>query len=359
MRRNNKKKGNNKIKVRNSTRVSWLCFSIIVFSISSAFLYKSISNDKSTIIQNDLYSYQNNFSSDYSVNIKKNQFISEESLPAGETYVSDLIDSINIKMNYDYSDSQTLPIEYDYKIDAVITAKYSDNGTPYTVWDKTYNLKTVESTKTTSDNLSIKEDLIVDYKKYHQEVLDFKQTLGMMVDASLQVKLTVNTSTNIDSKDVKNIYVSNFSITLGDKIAIADNKTNEVKPGSVKQEKASTISNIDMPKFAFSLVSALISMYIIYYITQKTKKLNSIKNEFKLELNKILKSCQDRIVIVESEVKTDNESVINVKDFGELIKLSEELYKPILCWISDDIEHGEAHFFVISNKVKYIFILKD
>ena len=262
-------------------------------------------------------------------------------------------------MNYDYSDSETIPLLYSYKIDAVITAKYSDNGTPYTVWDKTYNLKTVQPSQKNSDSLSIKEDLTVDYKKYHQEVLDFKQTLGMVVDASLHIKLTVNTSTNINSKDVDNEYVSNFTISLGDKIAIVDNKPTETKPGSVKQEKTSTISDVNIPKFAFSFITMVISGYIIYFITYKTKKLNSIRNEFKLELNRILKSCQDRIVIVESEVKTDSESVINVKDFGELIKLSEELYKPILCWISDDFEHGEAHFFIISNKVKYIFVLKD
>ena len=48
--------------------------------------------------------------------------------------------------------------------------------------------------------------------------------------------------------------------------------------------------------------------------------------------------------------------IIEVKDFGELIKLSEELYKPILYWNSNQKE--EAEFFVITNNVIYKFILK-
>ena len=44
--------------------------------------------------------------------------------------------------------------------------------------------------------------------------------------------------------------------------------------------------------------------------------------------------------------------------FGELIKLSEELYKPILCWISEDLNNQQAWFSVISNKIRYRFILK-
>ena len=102
----------------------------------------------------------------------------------------------------------------------------------------------------------------------------------------------------------------------------------------------------------------LFSIYVIYYVRFRTKKFNTIRNEYKLELNRILKSCQDRIVIVKNQLDNDSETVIEVNDFGELIKLSEELYKPILCWISDDLENEQAWFSVISNKVKYRFILK-
>lgn len=95
---------------------------------------------------------------------------------------------------------------------------------------------------------------------------------------------------------------------------------------------------------------------MMYYIRFKTYTGYNIRNEFKFELNRILKSCQDRIVVVKSKLELEQENTIDVKDFGELIKLSEELFKPILYWISDEGE--EAYFSVISNKINYRFILR-
>ena len=358
MRRKRREKCN-RINLRNSTRAFLVLLSIILLAFSSANFYNALFSKEFTTIQNDIYTYNNNFKSDYSINVKENPFIEQSTLPSGETYVSDLINSIDMNIHYDYSDSQTLPIFYSYKIDAIIDAKYSDDGNQYSIWNKTYNLKSFEQTETNSNELTIDENLNIDYAKYHQEVQNFKQSLGMNVNTFLYIKLTVNTLATLDDKNIENEYTSNFSITLGDKIAIVDSKDNETKSDSVKQEHTNLIDNTNVSKVFISALTMFVSIYMIYFISCKTKKLHSIKNNFKLELNRIIKSCQDRIVIVENQVKTDAETTITVKDFGELIKLSEELYKPILCWISDNFDKNEAHFSVISNKVKYLFILKD
>ena len=52
----------------------------------------------------------------------------------------------------------------------------------------------------------------------------------------------------------------------------------------------------------------------------------------------------------------EKENVINVTDFGEIIKVSEELFKPILYWFDEKTE--EAQFCVISENVVYKYILK-
>lgn len=351
------RKNLNKIKMKNSTRVSLVMLSLVVFAISSANFYSSLFKNDSTKVEQDIYTYKNEYKSDYTVNIKQNPFIVEDSLPSGQTYISDLIDSIDMNINYNYSGSKSSLINYSYKIDAIVGASYTNDGNEYSVWNKIYNLKTVDSMQS-NDNIKINEDVNIDYPKYNKEVKDFKQTLGMNIDSFLYIKLTVNTSTILNHQEVKNEYVSNFSISLGDKVAVVDGKNEDIKIDSIKQENTITESNIDISKLVISLSIMLLSAYIIYYVRFKTKKFNTVKNEFKLELNRILKSCQDRIVIVKNQLDNDSETVIDVNDFGELIKLSEELYKPILCWISDDLEEQQAHFSVISNKVKYRFILK-
>ncbi len=360
MRENKRKERKlNKLKLRNSTRIILALLFVTIFAISSASIFKSVSKEEHTVIQRDIYSYTNTFSSDYSINLKDNSFIEESSLPSGQTYVADLIDTINMQMHYKYTDSENLPITYTYKIDAMVNAKYLDNGTEYSIWNRIDSIKSIPQPYTSSDDISIDESIKINYDKYHQEALNFKQTFGMSADAFLYIKLTVNTSTTVNSQIVENEYTSNYCITIGDKIAVVEDKNNEEKTEYIKQENTNTTTSVNMPLLALNIVLMAISAYVIYFITYRTQKLNYIRNEFKLELNRILKSCETRIVIVENKPQSDEESTVIVKDFGELIKLSEELYKPILCWISNQFDHNEANFFVISNKVKYVFILKD
>ena len=112
-------------------------------------------------------------------------------------------------------------VKYDYSIDAIVGASYTQDGQPYEIWTKTYNLKNVENQESTQ-NISIDEEIEVDYQKYHKEVKSFEQSMGMSIDASLYIKLTVNTSTKVNDKEINNQYVSDFSITVGDKVAKVD-----------------------------------------------------------------------------------------------------------------------------------------
>lgn len=351
------KKNLTKLKLRNSTRVSLVMFSLVVFALASSIFYKSLFQNSIEKTEENIYTYKNEYNLDYNVNIKENPYVPEETLPSGQTYVSDLIDSLDMNIKYNYTPSEKAHTKYNYKIDAILGASYTDDGKEYSVWNKTYNLKTEENLET-NDTISIDDNINVDYKKYHQEVKSFKQAMGMTIDAYLYIRLTVDTSANVNNQEVKNEYVSNFSITLGDKVAIVDGKNNDTKIDSLKHENTVKHSDIKISKVLFSIIAMAICLYIIYYVRFKTKRKNTIRNEFRLELNRILKSCQDRIVIVKNNNISVEENVIDVNDFGELIKLSEELYKPILCWISDDLNNEEAWFSVISNKIRYRFILK-
>ena len=72
-------------------------------------------------------------------------------------------------------------------------------------------------------------------------------------------------------------------------------------------------------------------------------------------MNRILRLCQDKIVKVSTRPEVTGNIVV-VRDFGEIVKLSEELFKPILYYM--DTETEEAWFSVMSNNVTYRYILK-
>ena len=167
MRSRRKSKNLTKLKIKNSTRSFLMLLFLVIFGFSSASFFDSLVNNKVTKIEENIYTYKNEYKSDYNVKIKSNPFITENSLPAGQTYISDLIDSINMELDYKYSGSNATLVNYDYKIDAVVGASYTNNGEPLNVWNKTYNLKTVDSLQS-NDTISIKENIDVDFKKYNE-----------------------------------------------------------------------------------------------------------------------------------------------------------------------------------------------
>lgn len=349
-----KKSKKSRIKLQKSTRAVIIVIALVVFAFSSAKVLSAMFGNEELKLEKEVYNYTNSYNLKYDVNIKDNDFIEESVLPMNQTYVSDLVKSLDMKMKYEYMATEESDINYEYRIDAVIVASHSDDGTPYEVWNKTYNLKEVKN-KTAMKNIYINEDINVDYAKYHEEVKAFKQEMGMALDAKLYIRLTVDTKTKIGEENVENKYASNFSISLGEKISKVDGKTEDMEQKFVTAE--TIVETKQSGTIVWNAILLIISLYVIYYVRNKTYIAYNIRNDFKLELNRILKSCQDRIVVVKNKVEIEGNDIIDVKSFVELIKLSEELFKPILYW-SPDEEEDEAQFYVISNKIAYRYILK-
>ena len=92
------------------------------------------------------------------------------------------------------------------------------------------------------------------------------------------------------------------------------------------------------------------------FVFTRFQTVNKIKNEFRTELNRIIKLCKEKLVQVDNLNDSSSQNIIFVKDFEEIYRISEEVFKPILYWISP--KNNEAYFTVISDEMTYRYILK-
>ena len=65
---------------------------------------------------------------------------------------------------------------------------------------------------------------------------------------------------------------------------------------------------------------------------------------------------EEQIVAISSKPVENGETIVNVKDFTEILKASDELFKPILYYF--DAQNEEAWFSVITENVTYRYIMK-
>lgn len=345
-----------KVKMRKSTRSFWLVVASILFTISSVTLFGSFLGGKTNKTKEEIYSYTNRLSFDYQVNLLPNKYIEEHTLGMNETaYVTDLIDNIDLNLNYNYNSDSKSTIKYTYNIKGILNGVYTRDGEEQKVWTKQYTLKEPTENTVTDKNFDIKENLILDLKDQNKLVRDFEQEIGITVDATYNVILEVQTNTEVDGEQVKNRYTSSLAIDIGKKTTTINGENNKDDTQYVSKEIEQQTEANSTSKVVSGIFFA-ISIALLYYIKTNTVVINKTRNEFRLELNRILRLCQDKIVQVSSNLDVDTTNVIDVKDFGEIVKVSEELFKPILYWISP--RDDEAWFTVMSNGLTYRYILK-
>ena len=346
----------NRIKISNTLRISLILLSIIIMAIGSGNLIKSFNTKDKSITENTiLYKYDNKFSSDAKINLKENSYINDDEILDGQTYLSDLISDINMDIKYKYTATDSSKIEYTYKVEAVMKATYTDSKNSYDVLNKIDKIKEESSVTDVANELSIADKVTVDYSKYHHIMKEFKQTMGISTDSQLYIRYTIDTKTNIASKDITNQYIANYKISIGDKVAIIEPIENDQTSKTIKDDDQQIRRiSINYKTAIINLIVIFVGISICMAIINKTEELKSIKNEFKLELNRILKSYEDKIVEIQDLKNFNIKKATKVKDIIQLRKLAEEAFVPIYCYINED----EAYFIVSKYENRYVFILR-
>ena len=341
-------------RIRRTTKYVYIAISIILIIVS--FLhFVTVSNKGESIGKRteQIYSYKNKFNYDYNVKLIDNDYttgmnLSDKSL----AYITSLIDNIEVDLKYSYEGDKKSELEYEYEVIGRMQAVYNKDGEEQKILEKEDILLEKQSKKETSNKLNISEKINLDLKKKNSLLNELKQKQGINFTAVYSVILKVNVKTDIEGKEVSASYSPVITVDLAE-------KTTKIKGENNKEDTqfiAKEISTLEgSSSKIIDIIGIIIALVLLRYAT-KAKVANIVRNEYKYELNRLLKLCQDKIVRVNTKPDTSAENTVIVKDFGEIVKLSEELFKPILCYI--DEEQDEAWFSVMSNDVDYRYILK-
>ena len=271
----------NKIKLSNSARMTLIVIAILLFAISSGKLMLAINSKEQVVEQKTIYNYKNNYNEKATINLKENPYISENEIAEDQAYLSDLISTIDMKMQYKYTGSEQEKIIYNYKIETILKAAYVKENKSYDILNKVETIKEVGEKTENSKDISITEFITIDYAKYHSLIKQFKQDMGISTDTFLYIRLTVNTKTTVGSEEVENQYISDYNITVGDKIAIISETENTETSESILAEKTSNNAIEVKPGIAIPCVIGMfIGIILFIFVLTRTEELRSIKNEF-------------------------------------------------------------------------------
>ena len=101
---------------------------------------------------------------------------------------------------------------------------------------------------------------------------------------------------------------------------------------------------------------AFITSLILLIYLSKTVIFVSVKSEYRKNIDRILKEYSEIIVEVTYSIEHDDLTIIDIKEFDDMIDLEQEYKSPILHY--EKIHGYESWFVIIKDNFMYRYIFK-
>lgn len=338
------------MKLLKSVKIIYISLLILTFLVGSYFVYKYITLSK---VQPSSITYQEKNTIDYKVYLKENDFFEENYLGEGKAYITTLIDYLDVAFNNKVSFNKETSGNYSYYIKGTILAtKPNEKNVKY--WEKEYILsevKTVDFANQT--NLNSSNSVKIDYQKYNDLLLEFRQNYKIAFDGSLLVELVFRNNIINDGQSFNEESISSLSIPL-------TQATIEVPVEIDESERTKTIQLEDDKEETLNRYQIAVTIYVgvlafeVFMLSFRTRKIKD-KNSYEEKLKRIMKEYDYIIVNLNTPINLRNMNVIDVSEFNELIDAHSEVRQPI----NLKQYKNKSEFILINDKVAWRYILQE
>lgn len=298
-------------------------------------------------------SYSETGNIDYKVYLKENNYYDTSYLDKNMQYIASLINTINVRFNYELHGTEKLDYKYSYKI--IANLKVADKAdTTKLLYNKEEILKEGELVEVNDNNFVINEDIDIDYGKYNNYISTFRSEYGLSANAELALKMVIDTNGQYKGTPLlKNSSALSMTIPLSEQtINITMDTNNLNQNGELKLNNAGESMNllVLIPGIISMVLGLLVAAFAIYkYI----KKINA--DPYRKELNRILKEYDANIVTATSSIRENASSVVRVAKFEELLDAQLQENKPIIFY---EVDPGNKSYFIINgDNTTYRFTL--
>lgn len=324
----------------------------LVLILSSLLLfYKSFEFQDEKVIN-----YQEKGDLSYKVYLKPNKYFTDEYLEEGRLYIASIIKSIDVDFNYNFLIENRMDINTNYSIVAKLSI--TDSSSKKTFYEKEYTLVEPKVTKyNNKSSYKFKETISIDYDYYNALANDFKSTYGVDANSTVTVYLKVNNNLTKDSENINRQEKSEMSITIP-----LSQRQLDIKIGNTEINETNKI--VSNSKVIFSNVVSMVIAGILFILSVacilKFLELLFImipkKSNYDKYIKKIL-SEYDRLIVESPSVpKFDDNNVIKIKRFEELLDVRDTLKKPIM--YCNVINHQKSYFYIKHDDGIYLLIVK-
>lgn len=327
----------------------------ILICFISLFLYLLYSYVKYPgIVENNLqlYSYNNKGSINYSLYLKPNEIYNSNTIDEGKIYISEFVDYLNTEINYELTGDSEADIEANYSVIARVQGFTKSEEQQITIWEKDFPILRGKSINSDDGKLIISEEVRLNLSEYNNLVTRVEESTKIKSNTQIILLMDINLTGTTDNGTFEEHITPNIVIPLNS--PMFEITTNNVdKPGTIEETIQVPVPINKTQVIIYSVILGILVFALIFLIffTVPTPK----KDPLEKELGRIFKKHGDRLVALNSSVDISNAR--NVRSIDDLVKLADEINKPVLYKYSEDYKEI-TKFFITSEDEIYILDLE-
>ncbi|NYB74274.1 DUF5305 domain-containing protein [Sedimentibacter hydroxybenzoicus DSM 7310] len=342
-----------KFKIKKKIRLGLIAITVISIMIFAYLVYNEAYNPGFEEKKIPSYSYDNKGSINYEIYLKPNNLYTEDKLGEGKLYITEFVDYIDTDLKYEFTGERDAEINGNYDITAKVKGYMGDGEKITNIWEKDFPIKQVKEFNNKDGKVSINEKVNLNIDEYNLFVQDIKEASKINCQASLTLSMNVNLEGTTDKGSIEEIMSPSITIPL-------DVQMFEITGNNIIDKPAAIEETVDEPLpvnksriigYAVILAVFVIALIILIFFTA----VSPVKDSLEKALGKIFKKHGERLVALDSDI--DIQDAITVKTINDLVKISDEIGKPILYKYSDD--YKEINKFYVSNEDEaFVFSLE-
>lgn len=337
-----------KIKKRYRILISIILTIIVIIPIIFAIHY--ISTNPKTKTENIIIcqNYQKGIYN-YTAYLKENEIYNNKTiLKKGEGLIfKDITNYLEMSFLYEFFSDCGKVIDATYQLDLKL---YTNS------WSKEYNI--FQQSKFAPENFNVSFEInISQYQDYINKIED--EIKIILPDTKLNIISTIHIILETDEGIITEIFKPTISIPMKDKIINFEGNLSQFSLKNIENtiEVPIPIEEINNEIYNYLIIAGILFIpFILFIITTKNELYIYKTDKSQIKIQKILKKYKEWIVEVEKPVKELTTSdIVYCKTMDDLMKISEQLGKPVLHVQQDKNKHI---FYISENSKCYRFIIK-
>lgn len=336
--------GRVKIIVQKKKKVTLVFLSILFLAFSAGTVWSFTASAEEEIEITNYY-YTQEAILDYRVYLAPNDLFDSQILKPGMAYITSITDKIVVNLEYLFFGEDDAEISGYYNVNASLLAHTAQKE--HLVWEKNFVLLRDTKFNSTDADYWINDQFtipVADYVKFAEKA---REQTGYN---PAELNLIINCNINLEALTEKGLISENLSpnmiIPLQGNTFTVGGELIDKREGGIKEVAVIGGLEGNNPTTVlafFTVMTALALTLVGFFIVPDEGKVKQKKQR----ISHIVKKHKERIVITSNGVSALPNGVVTTYSFDELLKLADEVNKPILYFKSKVEEDNNEHVFLI------------